>query len=76
MKDNKQSTNPRDCRKPYVAPASESIRLFAEGAPLAGTVTVGGGGEGNVSSGGEDPNFGELSTGRNRENPIWKNMTP
>lgn len=71
MKDNKQSTNPRDCRKPYVAPASESIRFFAEGALLTGTnVDIG---EGNVSSG-DDPNFEPLSTGRNRENPIWKNM--
>lgn len=75
MKDNKQSINPRDCRKPYVAPASESIRLFAEGAPLAGTVSLGGEDE-KAGSGGVDPNFGELSTGRNRENPIWKNMTP
>lgn len=74
MKDNKQSTNPRDCRKPYVAPASESIRFFAEGALLSGTNVDFG--EGNVSSGGGDPNFEPLSTGRNRENPIWKNMTP
>lgn len=73
MKDNKQSTNPRDCRKPYVAPTSESIRLFAEGALLTGTTYVGGGDE-TVSSGGSDIEL--LSTGRNRENPIWKNMTP
>lgn len=73
MKDNKQSINPRDCRKPYVAPASESIRLFAEGALLAGTVSLGGEDE-KVSSGGTDIEL--LSTGRNRENPIWKNMTP
>lgn len=73
MKDNKQSIIPRDCRKPYVAPASESIRLFAEGAPLAGTVSLGGE-DNKVSSEGEG--FEPLSTGRNRENPIWKNMTP
>lgn len=72
MKDNKQSTNPRDCRKPYVAPASESIRLFAEGALLTGTTEYVG--DEKVSSDGEG--FEPLSTGRNRENPIWKNMTP
>ncbi|MGM9694250.1 MAG: hypothetical protein ACI3YC_04505 [Alloprevotella sp.] len=73
MKDNKQTTNPRDCRKPYVAPASESIRLFAEGALLAGTNIDMGGDDGKVSSGGGS-DFEPLSTGRNRENPIWKNM--
>lgn len=76
MKDNKQSTNPRDCRKPYVAPASESIRFFAEGALLTGTNEYVGSDDEKSNSGGGSPDFSELSTGRNRENPIWKNMTP
>ena len=65
MKDNKQISAP--CRKPYVAPTSESIRLFAEGALLSGT---------NMSVEGEgiDGDFEHLSGGRNKENPIWKNM--
>ena len=65
MKDNKQISAP--CRKPYVAPTSESIRLFAEGALLSGT---------NVDVVGERNNgdFEYLSGGRNKENPIWKNM--
>ena len=67
MKDNKQISAP--CRKPYVAPTSESIRLFAEGAPLSGT---------NVDLVGDsERNNGDieyLSGGRNKENPIWKNM--
>lgn len=67
MKDNKQISAPRECRKPYVAPTSESIRLFAEGALLSGTnVDFGGGGN--------DGDFEYLSGGRNKENPIWKNM--
>ena len=75
MKDNKQISEP--CRKPYVAPTSESIRLFAEGALLSGTVNVGGGDDDDkVSSGGGGSGFDELSTGRNTENPIWKNMAP
>ena len=67
MKDNKQISAPRECRKPYVAPTSESIRLFAEGALLSGT---------NMSVEGEgiDGDFEYLSGGRNKENPIWKNM--
>ena len=64
MKDNKQISAP--CRKPYVAPTSESIRLFAEGALLSGTNTYVGGGN--------DGDFEYLSGGRNKENPIWKNM--
>ena len=71
MKDNKQISAP--CRKPYVAPSSESIRLFAEGALLVASINAGGNGE-TVSSGGSDPNFDVLSTGRKTENPIWKNM--
>ena len=67
MKDNKQISAP--CRKPYVAPTSESIRLFAEGALLSGT---------NVDLVGDsERNNGDieyLSGGRNKENPIWKNM--
>ena len=67
MKDNKQISVP--CRKPYVAPSSESIRLFAEGALLSGT---------NVDLVGDsERNNGDieyLSGGRNKENPIWKNM--
>ena len=67
MKDNKQISAP--CRKPYVAPTSESIRLFAEGALLSGT---------NVDLvGASERNNGDieyLSGGRNKENPIWKNM--
>ena len=67
MKDNKQISAP--CRKPYVAPSSESIRLFAEGALLSGT---------NVDLVGDsERNNGDieyLSGGRNKENPIWKNM--
>lgn len=70
MKDNKQISAP--CRKPYVAPTSESIRLFAEDALLEASINVEG--EGNkVGSGG---GFDELSTGRKTENPIWKNMAP
>ena len=69
MKDNKLISAPRECRKPYVAPASESIRLFAEGALLSGT---------NVDLVGDsERNNGDmeyLSGGRNKENPIWKNM--
>ena len=67
MKDNKQISAP--CRKPYVAPSSESIHLFAEGALLSGT---------NVDLVGDsERNNGDieyLSGGRNKENPIWKNM--
>ena len=67
MKDNKQISAP--CRKPYVAPTSESIRLFAEVALLSGT---------NVDLVGDsERNNGDieyLSGGRNKENPIWKNM--
>ena len=67
MKDNKQISAP--CRKPYAAPTSESIRLFAEGALLSGT---------NVDLVGDsERNNGDieyLSGGRNKENPIWKNM--
>ena len=64
MKDNKQISAP--CRKPYVAPTSESIRLFAEGALLSGT---------NVDVVGEGNDGIEyLSGGCNKENPIWKNM--
>lgn len=67
MKDNKQIS--ALCRKPYVAPTSESIRLFAEGALLSGT---------NVDLVGDsERNNGDieyLSGGRNKENPIWKNM--
>lgn len=67
MKDNKQISAP--CRKPYVAPTSESIRLFAEGALLSGTnENFGGDGERT------DGDFEPLSGGRNKENPIWKNM--
>ena len=66
MKDNKQISAPRECRKTYVAPTSESIRLFAEGALLSGT---------NVDVVGEGNDGIEyLSGGRNKENPIWKNM--
>ena len=69
MKDNKQISAPRECRKPYVAPSSESIRLFAEGALLSGT---------NVDIVGDsERNNGDieyLSGGRNKEKPIWKNM--
>ena len=75
MKDNKQISAPRECRKPYAAPTSESIRLFAEGALLSASTYTGTRDE-TVSSGGSDPNFDELSTGRKTENPIWKNMTP
>ena len=66
MKDNKQISAPRECRKPYVAPTSESIRLFAEGALLSGT---------NMSVEGEgiDGDFEPLSGGRNKENPNRKN---
>ena len=67
MKENKQISVP--CRKPYVAPTSESIRLFAEGALLSGTnVDVLGNSERN------DGDMEYLSGGRNKENPIWKNM--
>lgn len=75
MKDNKQISAP--CRKPYVAPTSESIRLFAEGALLSASAPVGGGDDDDkVSSGGGGSGFDELSTGRKTDNPIWKNMTP
>lgn len=67
LKDNKQISAP--CRKPYVAPTSESIRLFAEGALLSGTNTYMGG-----DSERSDGDFERLSGGRNKENPIWKNM--
>lgn len=67
MKDNKQISAPRECRKPYVAPTSESIRLFAEGALLSGTNM-------SVEGEGTDGDFEPLSGGRNKENPIWKNM--
>ena len=67
MKDNKQISAP--CRKPYVAPTSESIRLFAEGALLSGT---------NVDLVGDsERNNGDieyLSGGKKKKNPIWKNM--
>ena len=69
MQDNKQISAPT--RTPYVAPSSESIRLFAEGALLSGT---------NVDLVGDsERNNGDieyLSGGRNKENPIWKNMAP
>ena len=75
MKDNKQISAP--CRKSYVAPTSESIRLFAEGALLSASAPVGGGDDDDkVSSGGGGSGFDELSTGRNTENPIRKNMAP
>ena len=72
MKDNKQISVP--CRKPYAAPTSESIRLFAEGALLVASTNVEGGGDDDKVStvGGSD--FDVLSTGRKTENPIWKNM--
>lgn len=72
MKDNKQISAP--CRKPYVAPTSESIRLFAEGALLEASINVEGGGDDDKVStvGGSD--FDVLSTGRKTDNPIWKNM--
>lgn len=72
MKDNKQISAP--CRKPYAAPTSESIRLFAEGALLSASTPLGGGGNDDKVStvGGSD--FDVLSTGRKTENPIWKNM--
>ena len=69
MKDNKQISVPRECRKPYAAPTSESIRLFAEHAHLSGTKTY--------LAGDSEPNNGDfeyLSRGRNKENPIWINM--
>ena len=75
MKDNKQISVPRECRKPYAAPSSESIRLFAEDALLEASINVEGGGEDDdkVSTvGGSD--FDVLSTGRKTDNPIWKNM--
>lgn len=74
MKDNKQISAP--CRKPYAAPTSESICLFAEGALLVASTNVGGGGDDDKVStvGGSD--FDVLSTGRKTDNPIWKNMTP
>ena len=73
MKDNKQIS--ALCRKPYAAPSSESIRLFAEGAPLSASTPLGGDDD-KVSSGGGGSGFDELSGGRNKENPIWKNMAP
>ena len=76
MKDNKQISVPRECRKPYAAPTSESIRLFAEDALLEASINVEGGGDDDKVStvGGSD--FDVLSTGRKTDNPIWKNMTP
>ena len=75
MKDNKQIS--ALCRKPYAAPTSESIRLFAEAALLVASTNVGGGEDDDkVSSGGGGSGFDELSTGRKTDNPIWKNMTP
>ena len=71
MKDNKQISAPRECRKPYVAPSSESIRLFAEDALLEASINVEG--EGNKVGSGD---IEILSTGRKTDNPIWKNMTP
>ena len=73
MKDNKQISVPRECRKPYAAPTSESIRLFAEGALLEASINAGGDDD-KVSSGGGGSGFDELSTGRKTDNPIWKNM--
>lgn len=72
MKDNKQISAP--CRKPYAAPTSESIRLFAEDALLEASINVEGGGDDDKVStvGGSD--FDVLSTGRKTDNPIWKNM--
>ena len=52
-----------------MAPTSESIRLFAEGALLSGT-NENFGGDGDRTDGDFEP----LSGGRNKENPIWKNM--
>ena len=74
MKDNKQISVP--CRKPYAAPTSESIRLFAEDALLEASINVEGGGDDDKVStvGGSD--FDVLSTGRKTDNPIWKNMAP
>ena len=72
MKDNKQISAP--CRKPYVAPSSESIRLFAEGALLSASTPVGGGGNDDKVSTVGGSGFDVLSTGRKTENPIWKNM--
>lgn len=69
MKDNKQISAP--CRKPYAAPSSESIRLFAEDALLEASINVEGEGK-KVGSG----DIEILSTGRKTENPIWKNMAP
>ena len=75
MKDNKQISAP--CRKPYAAPSSESIRLFAEGALLSGTtLDVGGGEDDDKVSTVSGSDFDVLSTGRKTENPIWKNMAP
>ena len=72
MKENKQISVP--CRRPYVAPSSESIRLFAEGALLSASINVEEGGDDDKVStvGGSD--FDVLSTGRKTDNPIWKNM--
>lgn len=72
MKDNKQIS--ALCRKPYAAPSSESIRLFAEDALLEASINVEGGGDDDKVStvGGSD--FDVLSTGRKTDNPIWKNM--
>ena len=67
MKENKQISEP--CRRPYVAPSSESIRLFAEGALLSASINVEGEGK-KVGSG----DIEILSTGRKTDNPIWKNM--
>lgn len=74
MKDNKQISVPRECRKPYAAPTFESIRLFAEDALLEASINVEGGGDDDKVStvGGSD--FDVLSTGRKTDNPIWKNM--
>ena len=72
MKENKQISEP--CRRPYAAPTSESIRLFAEDALLEASINVEGGGDDDKVStvGGSD--FDVLSTGRKTDNPIWKNM--
>lgn len=74
MKENKQISAPRECRKPYVAPTSESIRLFAEDALLVASINVEGGGDDDKVSTVSGSDFDVLSTGRKTENPIWKNM--
>lgn len=72
MKDNKQISAP--CRKPYAAPSSESIRLFAEDALLEASINVEGGGDDDKVSTVSGSDFDVLSTGRKTDNPIWKNM--